>query len=346
MARRSGRGHVQGITGAGSILRLSVVGLALAAMTGGAGAQPASPAGAAQAEPPPFSPAADAPVAPPPPVSSPRPSAPPPAADTPPAQPPLDGAPSGEAPSLPELPPPSPAWAAAGAASAPAAMATWSPPPPTLPAGRSPASDPQADRVLLLPTAYTHPQGTVFVSNYEVLVFQLGYAITDATQISLTTLPLPSESLMVLDLSLKTAVVRTDLVRAAAIGSVSGIVGKEVGALFLGRAGGVVQLCVGRRCDSSLSLSSNVVLAGPLMLMVNGVGGIMRASQHVSLIGELSTMVPLGMVGGEFNGGVAGGGVRLHFDHWAFDFSLLHALETDNDAATVPFVTVTYRSSP
>ena len=182
------------------------------------------------------------------------------------------------------------------------------------------------------------------MSNYEVLVFQVGYAITDSTQISLTTLPLPSESLMVLDLSLKTAVVRTDLVRAAALGSVSGIIGEEVGALFLGRIGGVVQLCVGRRCDSSLSLSSNVVLAGPLMLMVNGVGGIMRASQHVSLIGELSTMVPLGMVGGEFNGGLAGGGVRLHYDHWAFDFSLLHALESDADAAVVPFVTVTYRS--
>ena len=183
--------------------------------------------------------------------------------------------------------------------------------------------------MLLLPTAYTHPQGTVFVSNYEMLVFQVGYALTDWTQISLTALPLASESLTVLDLSLKTAVVRTDLVRAAAIGSVSGVVGDEIGAVFLGRVGGVAQLCFGRRCDSSLSLSSNVALAGPLMLMVNGVGGILRASEHVSFIGELSTMVPLGTVGGEFNGGLAGGGVRLHYDHWAFDFSLLHVLESD-----------------
>ena len=173
--------------------------------------------------------------------------------------------------------------------------------------------------MLLLPTAYTHPQGTVFVSNYELVIFQVGYALTDWTQISLTALPLASESLTVLDLSLKTAVVRTDLVRAAAIGSVSGVVGDDVGAVFLGRIGGVAQLCFGRRCDSSLSLSSNVALAGPLMLMVNGVGGILRASEHVSFIGELSTMVPLGTVGGEFNGGLAGGGVRLHYDHWAFD---------------------------
>ena len=199
--------------------------------------------------------------------------------------------------------------------------------------------------MVLLPTAYTHPQGTVFVSNYELIVFQIGYAFTDWTQISLTALPLASESLTVLDLSLKTAVVRTDLVRAAAIGSVSGLVGDDVGVIFVGRVGGVAQLCFGRRCDSSVSLSSNVALAGPLMLMVNGVGGILRASEHVSFIGELSTMVPLGTAGGEFNGALAGGGLRLHYDHWAFDFSVLHALEADGPA-TVPFVTVTYRTSP
>ena len=184
------------------------------------------------------------------------------------------------------------------------------------------------------------------MSNYEVVVFQVGYAITDWTQVSLTALPLASENLTVLDLSLKSAVVRTDLVRAAAIGSISGVVGEDIGVVFLGRAGGVAQLCFGRRCDSSLSLSSNVALAGPLMLMVNGVGGILRASEHVSFIGELSTMVPLGTAGGQFNGGLLGGGVRLHYDHWAFDFSLLHALETDSDAATVPFLAITYRSSP
>ncbi len=248
---------------------------------------------------------------------------------------------------MPELPPPSPQSPPPADATAPTptVTTTWSPRPPTPQPGRQPASDPQADRVLLLPTAYTHPKGTVFVSNYEIFVFQVGYALTDYTQISLTALPLASESLTVLDLSLKTAVVRTDLVRAAAIGSVSGLVGDDIGAIFLGRVGGVAQLCFGRRCDSSLSLSSNVALAGPLMLMVNGVGGILRASEHVSFIAELSTMVPLGTVGGEFNGALAGGGLRLHYDHWAFDFSLLHALESEG-AATVPFVTVTYRSSP
>ena len=330
MARRSGkRGGVQGIIGAAGSLRLSVACLALAAAVSGRaaaeqGTAPAAP-GVAQAEPPPFSAPADAPA--------PEPPAPPDVASS-----------SAEAPSLPELPPPSPARADV-TAQTPTVATTWSTLPPATPPGRSPATDPQADRVVLLPTAYTHPQGTVFVSNYELIVFQIGYAFTDWTQISLTALPLASESLTVLDLSLKTAVVRTDLVRAAAIGSVSGLVGNDIGVIFVGRVGGVAQLCFGRRCDSSVSLSSNVALAGPLMLMVNGVGGILRASEHVSFIAELSTMVPLGTAGGEFNGALAGGGLRLHYDHWAFDFSMLHALEADGPA-TVPFVTVTYRTSP
>jgi hypothetical protein len=331
MATRSGMGrHLQGITGGRAILRQTLVVMALLTTAGRAWAQ-------SQAEPPPFSPPADAP----PPVDPPREAAPP----TPPthdAKPP----PEAPAPALPELPPPSaPRPTAAARAAAPTVSTAMSAPPSAPATGRAPASDPQADRVLLLPTAYTHPKGTLYVSNYELVIFQVGYAITDSTQISLTTLPLANEELTVLDLSLKTALVRGDLVRAAAIGSVSGIVGAEVGVIFLGRVGGVAQLCMARHCDSSISLSSNVALAGPVMLMVNGVGGIVRASRRVSFVGELSTMVPLGTVGGELNGGLLGGGVRLHYDHWAFDFSLLHVLESDSDSPTIPFVTATYRSN-
>src|SRR4030095_7398082 len=54
-------------------------------------------------------------------------------------------------------------------------------------------------------------------------------------------------------------------------------------------------------------------------------------------------MIPVGTQGGQFNGGMVGGGVRLHYTHWAFDFTLLHVLETDSDAATVPFFEMTWR---
>ena len=48
------------------------------------------------------------------------------------------------------------------------------PPPP-----RREIVDPQGDRVVLLPTATTHPAGTFYFSNYELIIFQAGYAFTD-----------------------------------------------------------------------------------------------------------------------------------------------------------------------
>jgi hypothetical protein len=217
-----------------------------------------------------------------------------------------------------------------------AAQAPAAPPP-------SPAGDPQADRVVLLPTATTQPAGTFYVSNYELVIFQAGYAFTDSTQLSLTVIPAPSESLSILDASLKTSLYRGGLVRAAAIGSVSGAAGKDVGVQLLGRAGGVVQVCTARRCDSSLSLSTNVMLAGALLIMVNGAGGIWRMSEHVSVLAELATMVPVGTQGGQFNGAVLGGGIRLSYSHWGFDFSALHVLDSTSDVTTVPFLAMTWR---
>ena len=97
-----------------------------------------------------------------------------------------------------------------------------------------------------------------------------------------------------------------------------------------------------KRCESSLSLSTNVLLIGAL-LMVNGVGGIWRVGRYVSLLGELATMLPIGTQGGQFNGGLVGGGVRLHYTHFGADFTLLHALDSSSDAATIPFIALTWR---
>lgn len=247
-----------------------------------------------------------------------------------------------QAPTPPASPPPAVAYPPPGSGP-PAASLSASPPAPPAPAPAEPIVDPQGDRVLLLPTATTHPAGTFFFSNYELVIFQAGYAFTDATQISVTAIPAPSESLTILDVSLKSSLYRGGLVRAAAIGSISGAAGKEVGLQLLGRAGGVVQVCTARRCESSLSLSSNVMLAGALLIMVNGAGGIWRMSEHVSVLAELATMVPVGSQGGQFNGAVLGGGIRLHYAHWGFDFSALHVLDSTSDVSTVPFLAMTWR---
>jgi len=364
-------------TGRGLIALIALQGVVVVT-----GARAQSGTGAPPPQPPPFREPAEKPgEKSPPPTPAPEPptpeapAQPPEGAQTPPAgQPPAGAQPPAYAPYAspytPQYPPPPysgypppqgayppPPGAYPPAAAPPAAYPPAYPPPegagqvPTLtgyaappfaPPPRPPVVDPQGDRVLLLPTATTHPKGTFFFSNYELVVFQAGYAFTDSTQLSVTAIPVPSESVTALDFSLKASLYRGGLVRAAAIGSASGVVGKEIGVAFLGRAGGVVQVCLARLCESSLSLSANALLVGTL-LMVNGAGGIWRVSPHVSLLAELATMLPVGTAGGQFNGGLLGGGVRLHYSHWGFDFSALHVLDSSDDVATIPFFAMTWR---
>jgi hypothetical protein len=262
-------------------------------------------------------------AAPPPPVASPAPALPP--TPPPPAPPPLVSY---------TQPAPSPSAAPPDVLS----MA----PPVEAPSARLPAEDPQADRGVLLPTAYTHPKGTYFVSDYEIALLQVGYGLTDDTQVSLTTVPpLGAERIAFLDLTLKTSLFRSGLVRAAALGSVSGVVAKELGGLFVGRVGGVVQVCLELRCGSSFSISSNLTLAG-MMLMANGVSGIFRTSRTISFLAELDSLVPVGREAGEFGGAILGGGIRFHWTNWGMDLALMRVL--GNNKTTLPVLAITYRS--
>jgi hypothetical protein len=244
-------------------------------------------------------------------------------------------------------PPPQPQQPAYPPASAPdgSSVPTLSayPAAPRVRPPREPVVDPQGDRVVLLPTATTHAKGTFYFSSYEIAFLQIGYAFTDDTQLSLTALPVPSESVTAIDFTLKSSLHRGGLVRAAALGSASGFVGKDIGVVFIGRAGGVAQVCLVKRCESSLSLSTNFLMIGAL-LMVNGAGAIVRVSDHVSLLGELATMLPIGTQGGQFSGGMVNGGVRLHYPHWGFDFVLMRVLDRSDEGATLPFFAVTWRS--
>ena len=141
---------------------------------------------------------------------------------------------------------------------------------------------------------------------------------------------------------MKTALVRGPRVRLAALGSASGLVGREIGALFVGRAGGVAQLCSGFECASSLSLSTNVAFIGPVLAMVSGVGGIWRAGRSVSVLGELATAIPVGRELGQLNGALLSGGVRFHLDHWGIDLALMRPLGVTGP--TIPLLAVSYRS--
>jgi hypothetical protein len=63
----------------------------------------------------------------------------------------------------------------------------WPDAPPSLRPARQ--VDAHSDRVILMPTAETQPEGTFFIRSYELVLLQLGYAITDDLQLSALVLP-------------------------------------------------------------------------------------------------------------------------------------------------------------
>jgi hypothetical protein len=232
-------------------------------------------------------------------------------------------------------PPPLPSLAA------PEAVVRAAAPPPG--SARIPSEDPQADRGIIASTAYTHPKGTYYITDYDLAFLQIGYAFTDNTQISITGVPpLGAEEVAFVDVTLKSSIYRGGLVRVAGMGSASGFGSKDFGVAGIGRAGGVVQLCLERACGSSLSISTNLALMGTLV-MFNGASGIFRVGRRISLLAELDTLVPLGQAGGELNGALGGGGLRFHWRRVGFDLTLMRSLGSTH--ATAPILTFTYRSA-
>ncbi len=203
--------------------------------------------------------------------------------------------------------------------------------------------DAHADRVIVLPTAYTHPQGTFFVSDYEIVLVQAGYAITDRTQFSLTVTPPFEGGIVGNDVTVKTAVHRGQLVRAAVMASITGLAGNGIGLLYVGRVGGVVQLCTDPMCESSFSIGSNVTLAGPVLLAFNGVGGVFRVARRLSLLLEVDTVTPLGREVGTANGFAFGFGIRFPWRSAAIDLAFIHGRSGSGDKGTIPFLAATYR---
>jgi hypothetical protein len=192
---------------------------------------------------------------------------------------------------------------------------------------------------VLTPTAYTHPRGTFFISSYDLVFLQVGYALTDRTQISVTASPPIGERdevrLALVDATLKSALLRDGPVRAAALGAVSGAATSE-GLQLFGRVGGVVQLCLQSHCQSSISLASNLLLVGRLVI-ASGIGTIIRAGRYVSFVAEVDTVVPLTSTVDSGHAILAGGGVRLHFRRFALDLSVL------GGTVPLPLLAMTYR---
>jgi hypothetical protein len=196
-----------------------------------------------------------------------------------------------------------------------------------------------------MPTAETSPAGSVSFASYEIVILQVSYATSDRTQVTLTgTPPLSAEQLALLDISVKTVVVRESRVSMALMGSASGIFGAEEGNGFIGRMGAVVTLCEPAwTCKFGLSVATNLVLLGPYSVALSGVGGSARLGKLVSLVAEVDTAVPLGASLGQANGILGGAGVRLSKPNWGLDLGFFVGGKARADAGGAPWVVFTYR---
>jgi hypothetical protein len=205
---------------------------------------------------------------------------------------------------------------------------------------------PQADRLILTPTATTQRAGTWTLTSYDIVVLQSTYAFTDRTQISVTlTPPLKDQGgLFPLDISIKTSMFRGSGLRLAAIASATGLSGLEdLGMVLVGRGGAIAQFCRNPSCESSFVLSSNLTMAGPLLLLANTAGAILQLGQRLQLLVEVSTLLPLGPIGGQANGLATAAGFRYPWENWSLDFSVVRFPSID-DAPTIPLLALSWRN--
>jgi hypothetical protein len=209
---------------------------------------------------------------------------------------------------------------------------------------RADVRDANADRVVVMPTAYTHPAGTVTASTYDILLLQAGYSFTDTTQLALTS-SIPVEGLVLADLSVKSVIARDGPVRLAAIGSVTGVWGLDSGNGLLGRAGAVAQFCFDDECRSSVSVAGTMFLGGSATIAMTGVGLIWRVAPWLALLGEADTLVPTTLAAGRYHGIGVAPGIRFPHRAWSLDLALVAPLDT-NPSLTIPFAAFTVRFLP
>lgn len=215
--------------------------------------------------------------------------------------------------------------------------------------------DANSDRTILFSTAETHPKGTFFFSDYELLLLQFGYAITDNLQLSVSGVPpIIKNQPYFLDLALKANVLRSEVVRLAVIGAgtVAYLPDTDPSTYFGARLNGVAQFCFDTVCRSSFSFNAGTFVNSQsnLVIPITLAGGlVVHASNLVKLLLEPAYAVGVGKgVTSQPDGFLLSYGVRLSGDHFGFDLAFLRPVGPGTDIGIilgVPWVAFTYRTS-
>jgi hypothetical protein len=209
--------------------------------------------------------------------------------------------------------------------------------------------DAHADRVILGSTAETHPKGTFFFTDYEILLVQFGYAATDQLQLSISGIPpIIKNQPYFFDFGLKLNLVRSDVFRAALTGGFDVVTvggsGTNNGPFYGGRFGAVGQFCFQSTCLSSASIHVGTLITSSVndVLPVYGAVGLVgRVSSLVSLLAEPELVGVSGTGTSNVSGGAYfafGYGVRLSGRSFGVDLTFIEPVAATRGSIDNPFI--------
>jgi hypothetical protein len=213
-------------------------------------------------------------------------------------------------------------------------------------------SDANSDRVIISSTAETHPAGTFYFSDYEIVLLQVGYAVTDSLQISFTGVPpLVADQPYFFDLTAKLNVYRGARFRAALqlAGDVITSPNSDPSTIFGARVGAIGQFCFDASCLSSFSVNAGTLLNNKtnteVPVYLSG-GLIIHLTDLVKLMAEPTYAVAVGdgKVDGP-SGFILNYGLRLSGKQFGFDLAFVRPIGSGTGFLVmgVPLLSFTYR---
>jgi hypothetical protein len=213
--------------------------------------------------------------------------------------------------------------------------------------------DANADHIVLFSTAETHPKGTFYFSDYELVFLQAGYAITDSVQVSLTGVPpLVKDQPYFFDLAVKGNFLRTEVLRLAMVGAGTVVVAPDAdpNTVLGARLNGVSQFCFEALCKNSFSLNVGTFLnseSNRIVPITLAGGLVVQASSLVKLLLEPAYAIVIGEgVEDQPEGFLLNYGLRLSGEHFGFDLAFIRPFGPDIPLILgVPWVAFTYRTS-
>jgi hypothetical protein len=223
------------------------------------------------------------------------------------------------------------------------------------PAGET-QQDANIDRTFFLPTAETHPKGSLTFSDYELLLFGLTYAVTDNFQFTGTTLvPLSSEMPFVGQLSAKLRFLSEGRLKMAGVAGFwffNAPKGQDAEDLVIGSVGGVASVCLDDACGGLLSVSGTMSQSNQddtSKILFYGASLVHPLTRRIKVLLEIDTATAfLRGESKDLDGYLFNYGLRFFQGDIAGDVGFLkpmgEGVDSDDLPLGFPFINFSYRS--